>query len=54
MSSPSGNEATRLTLGDLDIEIRPGREADAPLLLRLIRGMAEFEKLEVSATEQSG
>ncbi len=38
---------------DSDLEIRAGTPADVPLLLRFIRAMAEFEKLSVSATEES-
>src|SRR5204863_5983185 len=32
--------------------IRPARESDIPVLLMLIRGLAEFERLSVSATEE--
>ena len=38
---------------DTDFEIRAGTAEDVPVLLDFIRAMAEFEKLEVSATEQS-
>jgi GNAT superfamily N-acetyltransferase len=41
----------KLTAGSLELEVRPGTAADAPLLLSFIRAMAEFEKLEVKTTE---
>ncbi|HUU82993.1 MAG TPA: GNAT family N-acetyltransferase [Phycisphaerae bacterium] len=41
----------KLRTTDLDIEVRPGTIDDVPLLLSFIRSMAEFEKLEVTATE---
>ncbi|MCP4180201.1 MAG: GNAT family N-acetyltransferase [bacterium] len=37
---------------DLEIEIRHGTVNDIPLLLSFINSMAEFEKLEVTATEE--
>jgi GNAT superfamily N-acetyltransferase len=42
----------RIAAGDLEIEVRAGEEEDVPLLLRFIRSMADFEKLEVKATEE--
>ena len=42
----------RLVVTDLEIEIRPGTVNDIPLLLSFIHSMAEFEKLEVSATQE--
>lgn len=40
-------------MADFDIEFRPGTIDDVPLLLAFMRMMAEFEKLEFTATEQS-
>ncbi|MHC4401424.1 MAG: GNAT family N-acetyltransferase [Planctomycetota bacterium] len=37
---------------DLEIEVRAGTIDDVPLLLSFIHSMAEFEKLEVTATEE--
>jgi GNAT superfamily N-acetyltransferase len=37
----------------IDIEIRPASREDIPLLLAFIRSMAEFEKLDVTATEET-
>lgn len=42
-----------LHVADVEIELRPGTVDDIPLLLSLMRGIAEFEKLEFSATEDS-
>jgi len=42
-----------LRANHLDVEIRAATPADVPLLLAFIRKMAEFEKLTVSATEES-
>ena len=42
-----------LRVGDLDVTARPGTPEDVPLLLDFIRSMAAFEKLTVSATEES-
>ena len=42
-----------LNVHDLDVEIRDAVPADVPLLLAFIRQMAAFEKLTVSATEES-
>ena len=42
----------KLGVTDLAIEVRPGTVDDVPLLLSFIRSMAEFEKLEVTATEE--
>jgi GNAT superfamily N-acetyltransferase len=43
----------KLIAGGLDLELRAGTVADVPLLLSFIRSMAAFEKLTVSATEES-
>lgn len=43
----------RLPLPDLDVEVRLGAVEDVSLLLDFIRAMAEFERLEVVATETS-
>jgi GNAT superfamily N-acetyltransferase len=43
----------RLLATDVEIEVRPGAAGDIPLLMSFIRAMAEFEKLEVAATEQT-
>lgn len=37
---------------DIEVEVREGTVEDIPLLLSFIRSMAEFEKLEVTATEE--
>lgn len=42
-----------LTLNNLKVEVRAGTTADVPLLLSFIRSIAAFEKLTVSATEES-
>jgi GNAT superfamily N-acetyltransferase len=42
-----------LVVNDIDVEVRAGTIADIPLLLAFIRSMAAFEKLTVSATEES-
>ena len=42
----------KLGVIDLEIEVRAGTVDDVPLLLSFIRSMAEFEKLEVTATEE--
>ncbi|MCI0452707.1 MAG: GNAT family N-acetyltransferase [Candidatus Latescibacteria bacterium] len=42
-----------LTVNDIKVEVRAGTPADVPLLLTFIRQMATFEKLSVSATEES-
>jgi GNAT superfamily N-acetyltransferase len=42
----------KLVASGLEIEVRPGTAADVPLLLSLIKSMAEFEKLSVTATEE--
>jgi GNAT superfamily N-acetyltransferase len=36
-----------------EVEVRPATRADVPLLLTFIRAMGAFEKLTVSATEES-
>ncbi|MGW8179824.1 MAG: N-acetyltransferase family protein, partial [bacterium] len=42
----------KLAARDLEFEVRQGTAEDVPLLLSFIHSMAEFEKLEVAATEQ--
>lgn len=42
-----------LTTKDLEIEVRAGIVADVPLLLQFIHQMAAFERLPVTATEES-
>ena len=42
-----------LTANNLKMDVRAGTIADVPVLLSFIRAMAAFEKLEVSATEES-
>jgi GNAT superfamily N-acetyltransferase len=42
-----------LTVNDIRVEVRDGTPADVPLLLKFIQKMAAFEKLTVSATEES-
>lgn len=42
-----------LTGKDFEIEVRAGTVADVPLLLQFIHQMAAFEKLPVTATEDS-
>jgi len=42
----------KIATKDLEFEVRPGTADDIPLFLAFIRSMAEFEKLEVSATEE--
>lgn len=41
----------RIAAAGLELEVRPGTIEDVPLLISFIRAMAEFEKLEVTATE---
>lgn len=43
----------KLGVKDLEIEVRAGTVDDVPLLLSFIRSMAAFEKLEVTATEET-
>ncbi len=43
----------KLGVTNLAIEVRAGTIDDVPLLLSFIRSMAEFEKLEVTATEEA-
>jgi GNAT superfamily N-acetyltransferase len=43
----------KFLVNGLEAEIRSGTVEDVPLLLSFIRSMAEFEKLEVLATEES-
>ncbi len=50
MSESTVGGSTRLSVGDLNLEIRPAVEGDVPLLLDFIRAMASFEKLEASVT----
>ena len=42
----------KLGVTNLAVEVRAGTIDDIPLLLSFIRSMAEFEKLEVTATEE--
>jgi GNAT superfamily N-acetyltransferase len=42
----------KLNANGLEVEVRAGTKEDVPLLLTFIRAMAEFEKLEVTATEK--
>ena len=42
----------KLNTGQIEFEVRPGTVDDVPLLLSFIRAMAEFEDLEVTATEE--
>ena len=42
----------RLSATDVEIEVRTGTVDDVPLLLSFIRSMADFEKLEVTATQE--
>jgi GNAT superfamily N-acetyltransferase len=42
-----------LKANNLDVDVRTAAPADVPLLLAFIRKMAAFEKLAVSATEES-
>ena len=43
----------RITVDGLEVEVRSGTEADVPLLLSFIHGLAAVERLSVSATEES-
>jgi GNAT superfamily N-acetyltransferase len=43
----------KLTVPNLDVDVRAATIDDVPLLLTYIRAMAAFEKLPVSATETS-
>jgi GNAT superfamily N-acetyltransferase len=49
----SGERTMKFSAGDLEIEVRSGTVDDVPLLLSFMRSMAEFEKLEITATEES-
>ena len=42
-----------LVVNDIEVELRDGTITDVPLLLSFIRSMAAFEKLTVTATEES-
>ena len=42
-----------MVVNDLEVELREGTTADVSLLLSFIRSMAAFEKLTVTATEES-
>jgi GNAT superfamily N-acetyltransferase len=42
-----------LLVNNVDVEVRDGTIADVPVLLAFIRAMGAFEKLVVSATEES-
>lgn len=43
----------KLMAGSTAVEVRPGTIEDVPVLLSFIQAMAAFEKLPVSATEES-
>jgi GNAT superfamily N-acetyltransferase len=43
----------KLIAGKIEVEVRPATIADVPLLLAFFRAMADFEKLTVTATEES-
>jgi GNAT superfamily N-acetyltransferase len=43
----------KLVVNGIDVELRAGTIADVPVLLSFIRAMAAFEKLPVTATEES-
>ncbi len=43
----------RLTIADLTLEVRPGTADDVPLILSFIKSMADFEHLQVDATEET-
>jgi GNAT superfamily N-acetyltransferase len=43
----------RLTVNNVEVDVRAAAPGDVPLLLSFIRAMAAFEKLSVSATETS-
>jgi GNAT superfamily N-acetyltransferase len=42
-----------LVANNVQVEVRVGTKADVPLLLSFIRSMAAYEKLDVSAAEES-
>lgn len=42
-----------LLAGDLEIDVRPCTIADVPVLLSFFRSMAAFERLPITATEES-
>jgi GNAT superfamily N-acetyltransferase len=48
-----GGSPVKLLVNSIDVELRPATAADVPLLLAFIRSMAAFERLTVSATEES-
>jgi GNAT superfamily N-acetyltransferase len=41
----------RFDLGDFNLDVRAATAADVPLLMSFIRSMAEFENLDLTATE---
>ena len=43
----------KLAVPDLDVDVRAATAADVPLLLAFFRRMAGFEKLAITATEES-
>jgi GNAT superfamily N-acetyltransferase len=43
----------KLVAHDLEVDVRPGTIADVPLLLSFFQAMAAFEKLPLTATEDS-
>jgi GNAT superfamily N-acetyltransferase len=42
-----------LVLNDVEVEVRDSTESDVPLLLMCFRSMAAFEKLPITATDES-
>ena len=42
----------KISTQSLEFDLRAATAADTPLLLAFIRSMAEFEKLQVTATEE--
>ena len=56
--SPKSSSAPGCSVGEdaaMDLEIRPATETDVPLILTIIRELAEYERLshEVVATEEA-
>jgi len=43
--------AMNLRVGNIAVHVRPGTVEDVPVLLSMIRAMAAFERLDVTATE---
>ena len=42
-----------MVVDDIEVEVRDAIESDVPLLLTFFRSMAAFERLPISATEES-